>query len=125
MNEGEITAILDWDNAIVGDPLYDFARSKQCFEEPFEDINKEKIGNAFTQGYRKNSDKDINEDLIEVYEIAASINKSSGILWLSKHHENTYKNKVTQCDKMLEESSKLMEIRYSERKDGNRNPKIT
>lgn len=44
--DGDIQAIIDWDNAISGDPLYDFVKSEDCFS--FYDVEEE-----FRSGYEE------------------------------------------------------------------------
>ncbi|MCJ7428783.1 MAG: aminoglycoside phosphotransferase family protein [Candidatus Nanohaloarchaeota archaeon QJJ-5] len=72
-DEDGITAVLDFDNAIYGDPRYDHQRAKGMIgglTDPGDTYDTDRI-EAFDRGYRKTASEDIDERLEAIYDLAA------------------------------------------------------
>lgn len=79
--DGAVTAVLDWDNATVGDPLYDQVRTEDAFADWFGADSTE-VREAFREGYAQHREPLDEGELRTVYRFASFLDKVGGCAFL-------------------------------------------
>lgn len=78
-----ITGVLDWDNAMGGDPYYDYVKAEGHFTHHFEDGEKrETVRDAFRDGYSRRAGDLMDDDLYQTYRFFAMIDKAAGLTYV-------------------------------------------
>lgn len=72
--DGDVTAVLDWDNAFAGDPLFDYVDAEQAFTAPLDDdTRRETVRDAFRDGYETAAGHLLDDDMDDVYRFCATV----------------------------------------------------
>jgi len=101
-----VEAVIDWDNAVVGPPAFDYAKAEAYFADRFMGDTKEKVKHGFREGYRSTTGTFLEQEQIDSYGFAHAVEQVAGVSNTErddKLKQAVFKKALAQGQRVLEE----------------------
>ncbi|MDY6770923.1 MAG: phosphotransferase [Candidatus Nanohaloarchaea archaeon] len=111
-DDGDVTAVLDWDNARAGDQLYDYVNAETSFVENAPEKHQDNVRQSFRQGY-EDAGQIVDEDrLYETYRYLSLLSKTKGLLYVNEEYSAGREQRAERFTEAFKEQQPQLMARY-------------
>lgn len=100
IDDGDIEAIIDWDNAYIGDSDFEYMSAEAQFANHFHFEERESIIDTFREGYRSGGSTVPDQQSREIYEFFNALEQTAGITYSDRVDEDAQKMMASYTERL-------------------------
>ncbi|MDY6778698.1 MAG: phosphotransferase [Candidatus Nanohaloarchaea archaeon] len=111
IEDGDVAAVLDWDNAIAGDQFYDYVKAEASFTDRLDTPEEqEAVRDQFRQGYERAGRTVEEDERYRFYRFCSALSKTKALRYVSRQYGEEH-------DELAEQFREQLERRQEELQD--------